>query len=864
MSQYRIVETPALANVLEYCWRIGEEEEVDIEDENIKTLFELRPIHFIYYFEFLVFETENVMAGAKPTGYRSNSLLAYKRSTSFTCHCAMTLTCILTVLAVERSGQVYGVNQAGDLSGFSKRVGRKIAPSNIFTSSSTEYVHLNNNNNYDKVEETHYRKEDHMKHVDEDSIVENRNNIDTSDIIQESIDGIGSLILPTEDSTHNIDTPADEVTTSNLGNIFPGINNEEDENDSNKESHNERSTTEKDCSGEIAEHTAGENIKDNESTTTMADKPESSLSESEDQLQGVKDGEDRMLIEVDVADHHETLLGKEEIEEIGELTEQEPIFIPDDDELVDDNLFRDIIQDGKIDPMNQNGIETLINDNGETTNSIKPNNVDNQGTTATIISPKTREYDNRPTEEEMITYSLFQLYSYILTIFLFILCFSIWIMWLRYNDVISAVHGSKGALFFETPPHVRVTENWTGLPGAHFAFIFVSGVWNYSVAYHFFLQGHIDYPLHHKQHGLYKRIRARCTAMNPCSCYRRKKSCLCAMGTDIGKDCIEKPCSWIVNEATGVEQCRGCSARDCEACTTDRDCKNAGDNNKFCIWKSKNDLDRELNLRTKISSQNAKSVCNSRCSIYNCGFCDTFEKCHKKSMCAWNGHYCNAKCSIHNCHGCDTRAACESNSHFCTWDKRSEFCAMRGVLDIKNGFGCWTINTMDNCEKVLVSGSKCKWDSDMGICNGENSDTISPYHGNVYNFNGMELVRIDRVVGNLMLESTSKANKGADGEEEEDDAGGYYKWGNLQVVYGDLYIRHNLDLEELFLNYMTYIYGNIYLEDNPKLKAIEYNKNLIIKGCVKIDGCPKVTESVIKFLQSKSLKDVNLCNSMYA
>ena len=68
---------------------------VDIEDENIKTLFELRPIHFVHYFEFLVFKTENVMAGAKATGYRSNSLLAYKRSISFTCHCAMTLTCIL-------------------------------------------------------------------------------------------------------------------------------------------------------------------------------------------------------------------------------------------------------------------------------------------------------------------------------------------------------------------------------------------------------------------------------------------------------------------------------------------------------------------------------------------------------------------------------------------------------------------------------------------------------------------------------------------------------------------------------------------------------------------------------------------------
>ena len=40
-------------------------------------------------------------------------------------------------------------------------------------------------------------------------------------------------------------------------------------------------------------------------------------------------------------------------------------------------------------------------------------------------------------------------------------------MWFRYNDVISAVHGSKGVLFFETPPNVRVTDNWTGLPGAH-------------------------------------------------------------------------------------------------------------------------------------------------------------------------------------------------------------------------------------------------------------------------------------------------------------------------------------------------------------------------------------------------------------
>ena len=75
---YHFNKTPGnetkLANVLEYCrsnWKsIGEEEVVDIEDENIKTLFELRPIHFVYYFKLLVFETENVIAGAKPTGYK--------------------------------------------------------------------------------------------------------------------------------------------------------------------------------------------------------------------------------------------------------------------------------------------------------------------------------------------------------------------------------------------------------------------------------------------------------------------------------------------------------------------------------------------------------------------------------------------------------------------------------------------------------------------------------------------------------------------------------------------------------------------------------------------------------------------------
>ena len=40
-------------------------------------------------------------------------------------------------------------------------------------------------------------------------------------------------------------------------------------------------------------------------------------------------------------------------------------------------------------------------------------------------------------------------------------------MWFRYSDVISAVHGSKGVLFFETPPNARINDNWTGLPGAH-------------------------------------------------------------------------------------------------------------------------------------------------------------------------------------------------------------------------------------------------------------------------------------------------------------------------------------------------------------------------------------------------------------
>ena len=48
---YHFNKTPwnetKLANVLEYCWSIGEEEVVDIEEESIKTLLELRPIYFV-------------------------------------------------------------------------------------------------------------------------------------------------------------------------------------------------------------------------------------------------------------------------------------------------------------------------------------------------------------------------------------------------------------------------------------------------------------------------------------------------------------------------------------------------------------------------------------------------------------------------------------------------------------------------------------------------------------------------------------------------------------------------------------------------------------------------------------------------
>ena len=64
---------------------------------------------------------------------------------------------------------------------------------------------------------------------------------------------------------------------------------------------------------------------------------------------------------------------EDHVDEVG--VEQEPIFVPDDDELVDDSLFRDIIQDEKIDQLNQNGADTAVSSNGENGNSIKSKTV---------------------------------------------------------------------------------------------------------------------------------------------------------------------------------------------------------------------------------------------------------------------------------------------------------------------------------------------------------------------------------------------------------------------------------------------------------------------------------------------------------
>ena len=60
---YHFNKTPGnetkLANVLGYCKlnykSIGENEVANIEDENVKTLLELRPIHIVHYFHMLAY-----------------------------------------------------------------------------------------------------------------------------------------------------------------------------------------------------------------------------------------------------------------------------------------------------------------------------------------------------------------------------------------------------------------------------------------------------------------------------------------------------------------------------------------------------------------------------------------------------------------------------------------------------------------------------------------------------------------------------------------------------------------------------------------------------------------------------------------
>ena len=387
----------------------------------------------------------------------------------------------------------------------------------------------------------------------------------------------------------------------------------------------------------------------------------------------------------------------------------------------------------------------------------------------------------------------------------------------------------------------KAGNTWSNITTLFIIFLlFVSGIWLYSLTSSTLIPKRHD-MMDHQQHGLKKRVRTKCNAIKPCDCYQRKKSCLCAMGSDIGEGCIEKTCSWIVNDQkkhTG--QCRECSPRDCEACMTNEKCRVAGDNNNFCKWME--------------DIEGGDSTCQSICSIYNCNLCNTYERCHTKSTCTWDGKQCHAKCSDHNCHGCDTRKSCENTAHACLWDEKSEFCTMPGLVsNVKNGFGCWTVDTIDLCQKaVSTSGEKCKWSTDDNTCTGENSEMISPYHGNAYNVDDMQFERIDRVAGNLMLESTSCIGSNCN----------YYfaiqydKWSTLQVVYGDLYIRHNKYLEELSISEMTFIHGNVYLEDNPKLAIINYNENLIIHGCVEITECPNLTAETINFfflIQDKKL-----------
>ena len=59
---------------------------------------------------------------------------------------------------------------------------------------------------------------------------------------------------------------------------------------------------------------------------------------------------------------------------------------------------------------------------------------------------------------------IFPIIQSLLLVF-FSLVSMILILWFRFKDVISAVHGSKGRLFFETPK--SIIDDWSGMPGAH-------------------------------------------------------------------------------------------------------------------------------------------------------------------------------------------------------------------------------------------------------------------------------------------------------------------------------------------------------------------------------------------------------------
>ena len=117
---------------------------------------------------------------------------------------------------------------------------------------------------------------------------------------------------------------------------------------------------------------------------------------------------------------------------------------------------------------------------------------------------------------------------------------------------------------------------------------------------------------------LYTQKRKKCNSRNPCSCYKRKRSCLCAFGTKLDQGCIQKDCTWTENgDGRGI--CRHCSPRNCEACVTQEACQRIETSENFCKW-------------TKVSEQ--KYSCATSCSIHSCGVCER-ELCEKKFGCMW-------------------------------------------------------------------------------------------------------------------------------------------------------------------------------------------------------------------------------------